>query len=197
MNRRVGLALAAGMLLCGCKSQCVLNDDVRLFAGDAARDCGSATNADDRGDVDACVAEAFEAGEPFIARYERAGVDSKVVTAVASNSDGRIKIFQWDSAPCGGPGCDPVTDVQGCSGPSLNPDVAEDPDALHARSGRDLPSRRHPQHDPAHDGGPPRDLVRRRLRLPVSRGGPRQMADSRLSAKEHRLEHRHHGRASL
>ena len=99
------LMLAACLALSGCESQCVLNDDLRLFAGDGARDCGSATAAGDRSNVDACVAQAFEAGEAFMARYEHQGISSKTVTAVASNSDGRIKIFQWDSAPCGGSGC--------------------------------------------------------------------------------------------
>jgi hypothetical protein len=108
----------------------VLNDDLRLFAGDGARDCGSATAAGDRSNVDACVAQAFEAGEAFMARYEHQGISSKTVTAVASNSDGRIKIFQWDSAPCGGSGCAAVTDVQSCNGPSLNEDFESDPEAL-------------------------------------------------------------------
>ena len=130
MTPRAWLGFALCLAACACKSECVLNDDVRLFAGDEARDCGTVTAADQRDDVDACVAEAFAAGEAFIARYERAGVDSKVVTAVASNTEGRVKIFQWDSAPCGGPGCDPVTDVQGCIGPSLNPALSEDPNAL-------------------------------------------------------------------
>ena len=124
------LTLTTCLALGGCESQCVLNDDLRLFAGDGARDCGTVTVADDRSDVDACVAQAFEAGEAFIARYEHQGVSSKTVTAVASNSEGRIKIFQWDSSPCGGSGCDPVTDVQGCNGPSLNEEIADDPEAL-------------------------------------------------------------------
>jgi len=124
------LVLATCLALGGCKSECVLNDDVRLFAGDGARDCGSVTAADDRTDVDACVAQAFEAGGSFIARYESQGEDSRLVTAVASNSEGRIKFFQWDSAPCGGPGCDAVTDVQSCNGPSLNQEIGDDPEAL-------------------------------------------------------------------
>jgi hypothetical protein len=108
----------------------VLDDDVRPFAGEGARDCGTVTAVSDRNEVDTCVVEAFEAGEPFIARYERQAIDSKVVTAVASNSAGRVKIFHWDSAPCGGPGCDPVTDVQSCIEPMLNAELAESGDAL-------------------------------------------------------------------
>ena len=124
------LAPMACLLLGSCKSACVLDDDLRQFAGADARDCGTSGSAETRGPVDECAAEAFEAGEPFIARYERMGVDSKVVTAQASNSAGDVKVFQWDSAPCGGSGCDPVTDVQSCLEPSLNAETSEDPDAL-------------------------------------------------------------------
>lgn len=135
---------ALGCLLAwGCDgSECVLNDDLRQFAGNSARDCGTVTVADERTDTDACVVAAFEAGEPFIARYERMGIDSKVVTAVASNTDGKIKVFQWDSAPCGGPGCDPVTDVQNCNEPTLNPAASESRDELPILCGGDaLPER--------------------------------------------------------
>jgi hypothetical protein len=85
---------------------------------------------DDRAEVDRCVAEAFDAGEAFIARYEQQGVDSKVVTAVAADGDGNVKLFQWDSAPCGGPGCDAVTDAQSCEGPALSEETSDDPLAL-------------------------------------------------------------------
>lgn len=119
-----------GLLLAGCKSECVLDDDVRQFAGNDARDCGTVRPDDERAPVDDCVAEAFEAGEPFIARYEHQGTDSKLVTAVASNSVGTIKIFQWDQAPCGGPDCDPVTDVHACNEPSFNTEASQVPDAL-------------------------------------------------------------------
>jgi hypothetical protein len=114
----------------GCSDGCVLDDDVRLFAGQSARDCGTATAVDDRSKVDECVADAFEEGAPFIARYELVGTDSKVVSVVAANTDAKVKLFQWDSAPCGGPGCDAVTDVQSCEGPTLTEETSEDPLAL-------------------------------------------------------------------
>ena len=62
--------------------------------------------------------------------HEQRGVDSKVVTALASNSAGTIKTFQWDGSPCGGPGCDPVTDVQTCIGPTVNDQLSQNADAL-------------------------------------------------------------------
>ena len=116
--------------LCGCSTDCELDDDLRLFAGEAARDCGTASTVEERATVELCVADAFEAEQAFMARYSSKGSDSELVTAVASNSVGVVKLFQWDSAPCGGPGCPPVTDVQSCDGPSLRAATSEDPLAL-------------------------------------------------------------------
>lgn len=124
------LALMAGLAQLACHGQCELDDDLRTFAGDAARDCGEAGGTDNREAVDACVATAFEAGVAFIARYPRQGEDSQLVTAIAANSAGDVKLLQWDSAPCGGPDCDPVTDVQSCEGPALTGETSEDPNAL-------------------------------------------------------------------
>jgi hypothetical protein len=123
------LLLLAGACF-ACSDQCELNDDLHLFAGEAARDCGSVGLDDDRAKVDGCVADAFDAGAPFIARYEQQGVDSKVVMAVAANTEGKVKLFQWDSAPCGGTGCDAVTDVRSCEGPALSEETSDDPLAL-------------------------------------------------------------------
>jgi hypothetical protein len=124
-------ALPLCAALCwACSDSCELGDDLRLFAGDGARDCGVVEPADDRAEVDACVIEAFQAGVAFLARYERKGTDSGLIVAVAANTEGTVKVFQWDSAPCGGPGCDPVTDVQSCEGPSLTQESSEDPNAL-------------------------------------------------------------------
>ena len=121
-------ALLPLLLACcwGCQEGCVLDDDVRFFAGDGARDCGTAA-ADGRAAVDGCVVEAFESGQAFIARYESVGASSQVVSVVASNTEGKVKLFRWDSAPCGGMGCEAVTDVQSCEGPALVEQSSEDP----------------------------------------------------------------------
>jgi hypothetical protein len=131
MTFRVKLLLSSCALLLGCSSNdCALDDDLRLFAGDSALDCGTADAAHARADVDKCAADAFDAGQPFIARYERTGTDSRLLNAVASNTDGKVKIFRWDSAPCGGPSCNPVTDVQSCDGPTRSTQTKDDPNAL-------------------------------------------------------------------
>jgi hypothetical protein len=125
------LGVAACFVAAGCASnECVLDDDLRLFAGEDAVDCGSADPAHDRAEIDKCAANAFDAGQPFIARYRRMGVESTVVNAVASNTDGKVKVFRWDSAPCGGDGCSSVTDVQSCDGPTLSQQTSSDPTAL-------------------------------------------------------------------
>jgi hypothetical protein len=103
---------------------------MRLFAGDGAIDCGTADATHDRAAVDQCATEAFGAGKAFIARYAAQGTDSKLITAVASNTAGKLKIFRWDSAPCGGSSCSPVTDVQSCEGPSVSMETSADPSAL-------------------------------------------------------------------
>lgn len=103
----------------GCSSgDCELEDDLRLFAGDAAIDCGTAVSDEQRVGLDQCALDAFEAGEAFFARYEAMGTDSKVTRAVAMNTAGVVKLFLWDSSPCGGGSCDPATDVQTCEAPA-------------------------------------------------------------------------------
>ena len=93
------------LLIFGCSSECVLDDDIRLFAGDGATDCGTADASHDRAEVDQCATDAFGAGTPFIARYAAMGFDSKLITAVAGNTAGKVKVFRWDSAPCGSSSC--------------------------------------------------------------------------------------------
>jgi hypothetical protein len=128
---RLLLSLCALQALVGCSQhQCDVDDDLRLFAGDGAIDCGKASGTVDRADVDKCATDAFADGKAFIARYEHMGVDSKTVVAVASNTDNKLKIFRWQSAPCGSQGCSPVTDVQSCEKPSAATMTSDDPNAL-------------------------------------------------------------------
>ena len=128
--------MSSRFLLCccslalACQSECALDDDLRLFAGDDAIDCGSVAPGGDRSEVDSCATDAFEAGDPFIARYEQVGVERRLTLAVAGNSEGRVKLFRFDNAPCGSTSCDPVTDVQSCEGPSAAKVSSDEPDAL-------------------------------------------------------------------
>ena len=130
MKRAIGLVGCLALALLGCSNDCALDDDMRLFAGDAALDCGTADESHPREDVDACAGGAFEDGQAFIARYQQQGKDSRLVTAVAMNTAGKVKVFRWDSSPCGGGSCSPVTDVQACEGPSLEMSTSADENAL-------------------------------------------------------------------
>ena len=130
MKRVLGLVGFVALATLGCSNDCALDDDMRLFAGDAALDCGTADESHPREDVDACAGGAFEDGQAFIARYQQQGKDSRLVTAVAMNTAGKVKVFRWDSSPCGGGSCSPVTDVQACEGPSLEMSTSADENAL-------------------------------------------------------------------
>jgi hypothetical protein len=130
MKRVLGLVGFVALATLGCSNDCALDDDMRLFAGDAALDCGTADETHPREDVDACASGAFEDGRAFIARYQQQGEDSRLVTAVAMNTAGIVKVFRWDSSPCGGGSCSPVTDVQACEGPSLEMSTSADENAL-------------------------------------------------------------------
>jgi hypothetical protein len=66
---------------------------------------------------------------PFIARYDRQGIDSQVISGLAGDSQGRVFFLLWDSAPCGGSGCNPVISEDICDGPS--PDTSPTRDAAH------------------------------------------------------------------
>ncbi len=124
------LAPLLALATLACSSDCELQDDLRLFAGDDALDCGSAGSAQDRRAVDEGVVDAFQAGSAFIARYESKGEDSSLVRALAMNSSGTVKVFRWDSSPCGGGSCEPATDVQSCEGPALRAESSDDESAL-------------------------------------------------------------------
>jgi hypothetical protein len=131
MRSAAWLVCGLGLLSCGCSSDCELDDDLRLFAGDTAVDCGTADATHDRSEIDQCAVDAFEAGTAFIARYQQQGEDSKLSTALAMNTAGRVKVFRWDSSPCGGgSSCSPVTDVQSCEEPAVAAESTEDPNAL-------------------------------------------------------------------
>lgn len=131
MTRLLFVLCTLSVWIAGCSQhECDLDDDLRLFAGDGAIDCGKSTGPTNREDVDKCVTDAFADGKAFIARYQHQGVESQLVVALASNTEGTVKMFRWDSSPCGGGSCTPVTDVQSCEKPSAATSTSDDPNAL-------------------------------------------------------------------
>jgi hypothetical protein len=89
-------------------------------AGNEATDCGTAALGMSAAAVDACVVKAFDSGTPFVARYARQGTDSKIVLGIVRDQQGTVTFLEWDSAPCGGPGCDPVITALTCDGPAVD-----------------------------------------------------------------------------
>jgi hypothetical protein len=69
--------------------------------------------------VDACVATAIKEKRAFRAEYRRQGIDSQVVSGYAGNDGGQVFFLSWDSAPCGGPSCDPVISSMECIRPKV------------------------------------------------------------------------------
>jgi hypothetical protein len=106
-----------GVLSGACSNDCVLDDDLTRFAGDGATDCGSVEVGKDRSKVDDCATSAFEAKHAFVARYQTQGEDTRVVTAVAMNTDGQVRIFRWASSSSGSGSA--VTDAQTCEEPMV------------------------------------------------------------------------------
>jgi hypothetical protein len=82
---RFPILLASGvvLLLCGCSSPergtpCDGETHARQLAGDEVIDCGVVRVGGDPSPVHACVLEAFRAGQAFVARYDRSGIDAAV-----------------------------------------------------------------------------------------------------------------------
>jgi hypothetical protein len=132
MSRRL-LCASIVLVASGCGSdapKCALDPALAASAGPGATDCGLAPAGGDSSVVDACVLAAFSAVTPFVARYERQGIDSHVVQAIAGDSKGGVVFFFWDSAPCGGPDCGPKTTRATCENPSPNTDPSGTPQWL-------------------------------------------------------------------
>src|SRR5947209_11349176 len=94
----------------------------RNAAGANASNCGTVAIGADRAAVDACVMHAFAAHQPFYARYDEQGIDSKLAYLVAGDASGRIFTFNWDGDPSGGSKSHETVDQYECRGPSVNAD---------------------------------------------------------------------------
>ena len=95
------------------------------WTGPRAADCGRhpvAATADALNRSLACVQEKIASRQPFWALKEQPGIDSHLAHGLLGTPDGRVLVFEWDSAPCGGPGCPPRFTVEACSTPAINAD---------------------------------------------------------------------------
>jgi hypothetical protein len=110
-----------GMVACS-RKECDLVSQLRSRAGAGAVDCGYAVLNGNPQPVDGCVLDSFAAKVAFVARYDRQGIDSKVVFGIAGDTQGVVTFLLWDSDPSGGSGADPVVSGTNCVGPA--PDLS-------------------------------------------------------------------------
>jgi hypothetical protein len=112
---------------------------VLTLAGPGAVDCGRyLQHAPDSGvaapvprELEAsltCGRQATAEERPFWTFVQRRGVDSFVAHGVLGTPDGAIQMFAYDSAPCGGPGCEPSFTLSDCERAHVQTDPDDDPD---------------------------------------------------------------------
>ena len=70
----------------------------------------------------ACGLEAAGKKRGFWMSFQLQGIDSTIFYGVAGTADGTMFSVNYDSAPCGGPGCEPSFSAQACAKPSLRND---------------------------------------------------------------------------
>lgn len=89
-------------------------------SGAGAEDCGDVqpSGLQSRSTND-CVVRAFQARRPFHARFWKQGIDSQIADGIAADASGAVYIYWFDSAPCGGPGCEPRLDERRCQKPYI------------------------------------------------------------------------------
>ena len=112
----------------------------RVFdiTGASPRECGRFPRRDltvrragaTRSDLEAavrCARRAMRDRQPFWTFVEQPGIDSWVAHGLLRKSDGTVHWFEYDSAPCGGPGCEPDLSLEPCAEPAVTP-AGEEPD---------------------------------------------------------------------
>ena len=72
-----------------------------------------------------CVQQAIQARQPFWTFVQRRGIDSFVAHGLLRTADGEVRYFYYDSAPCGGPGCEGELTLELCASPAVKPRTAD------------------------------------------------------------------------
>lgn len=91
------IAIASLMLLLEACSACDPDETIRKLAGSGALDCGHVGIGQSPAATDQCVLDAFMAGQPFRARYDRTGAEGEMADVVAFR-DGTLFDLVYDSA---------------------------------------------------------------------------------------------------
>src|SRR5450755_29751 len=118
--RKLSFAAFALMILACSSHQCDLVSQLKARAGNGAVDCGYAVLGGDPSSVDTCVLNSFAAQSPFFARYDRQGIDSKVIFGMAWSGQGDATFLLWDGDPSGGSAADPVISGTACIAPAVD-----------------------------------------------------------------------------
>ena len=120
------LAVLSTLACSSTSSDCELAPELRQRAGASFSDCGHAALGSNAQPVDQCVVTAFNAKQPFFARYDRMGTDSQVIFGVAGDANGNVTFLTWDSDPSGGSGAGPVISASTCVAPSVDDSPGRD-----------------------------------------------------------------------
>jgi hypothetical protein len=103
---------------------------IERFTGPAPLDCGQLPVVSrDSGLAEKavdCGRRAAELKRPFSIVQWRPMMDSLVLSGLVGDSLGRIYLFSYDSAPCGGPNCAARFSIESCATPTVGgpPDFA-------------------------------------------------------------------------
>jgi hypothetical protein len=120
-----GLAAQSGVLS---KAPTELAAYLARFTGDAPVDCGfhaiagfgtPPAGTEQLGPSLQCAREATAAARPFVAVKQDQGIDSLIFQGLVGTVDGVTYRFEYDSQPCGGPGCPGRFTVERCPKPML------------------------------------------------------------------------------
>ena len=132
----MGLLALVALGLVGAVGQAVAPPMVDLpmrvvaLTGDSPRECGRLQIRDlagkrvaaARGELDAavrCARQAIREGKPFWTYVQRRGLDSWIAHGLLRTAGGDVRFFAYDSAPCGGPSCQPTLSLEPCREPAV------------------------------------------------------------------------------
>jgi hypothetical protein len=96
---------------------------VHILTGPSPLDCGQhaipATEVALRKSI-ACATETAQRSQAFQAMKQLQGTDSRVYSGLVGDASGRIYVFNYDSSPCGNPGCYGRLTLSQCASPTVS-----------------------------------------------------------------------------
>ncbi len=75
---------------------------MRGYAGIGSLDCGVVSVREAQAAANRCVDAAYQAKRAFTVRYNLPGIDSAIAEGLASNGQGEVRAYHYDSDPSGG-----------------------------------------------------------------------------------------------